>query len=570
MSGPAAEAQARERRRIDHRFSATRGGLRAGLARTTADARLTAAAVVACLAIVIWWLTLDTRVPDFDSGKHVRLSFIAHDAIAAGRIFKPFTDFNGYPPLGHLIGALGVFIGGLSTKVVILALAIVLVPALAIGCYGAARLAGGPRAGLLAALFALGAPMIVSEAHEAYLDPLQAAMVALSVFAILASARFERVRTAALAGAATGLAFLAKETTPIFLAGLLIVVLARGGWRNWRGILAYGVVLGVIAGPWYLYHAAQLNHLVGAVNTAAPSSAPNEIAAVAPESRFNFYNLSWYFWDAANLQLRAPLLLLLLIGALAALRSALRDRSPANVYPELLAGAVVSYVGITMITLKDARYTLPALVYAAVLGTAWITRLPARARPWLVSALLAAVVAGLAGVAFGLGGEHSVRFSLPGAYPERPPQQRFITVYSTGGWLRGPPESDDGNVLAMLRGLRRHGIRAVAFCCTRERREGTVDGGADRADFNVSGLRATAREAGLSYVEDQRSLGPRDVFLAAHPPIAGSPPCQRLRDGTGIYAVLGNPIGKPFTRYTFICPGRTPAIYGYGAGSAPA
>jgi Dolichyl-phosphate-mannose-protein mannosyltransferase len=562
------DTPSQRRGRTDHPWASTTARLRELLGGSSADARLSAIAVAAFLGVAVWWLATDTRVPDFDSGKHVRFSFVVHDTITAGTIFKPFTEFDSYPPLGHLIGALGTFVGGLSSKAVILALAIVFVPALAIGCYGVGRRVGGTRAGLLAVLFALGAPMIVSESHEAYLDPLQAAMVALSVFAIIASDRFERVRVAALAGAASGLAFLAKETTPIFLAGLLIVVVARGGWKNWRGLLAYSAALGVIGGPWYLYHAGQLGHLVGAVNTAAPTSAPNQIGALTPQSRFSFYNLSWYFWDAANIQLRAPLLLLALAGTVAALRSSIRDRSSANIYPELLAGAVVSYVGITLITLKDARYTLPALVYLAVLSTAWIATLRPPARPWLTAALLAAVAASFAGVAFGVGGhEYRLRFSLPGAYPEKPPEQRSITAYSTVGWLRGPPETGDGNVLALLRGLRHEGVRAVAFCCTRERPEVGVDGGAERPDFNVSGLRVVVREARLKYQEHQAALAPRDVFLAAHAPIPGAPPCQRLRDGTGIYAVLGNPIGRPFSRYTFICPGRAPPIYGYRATS---
>jgi hypothetical protein len=50
-----------------------------------------------------------------------------------------------------------------------------------------------------------------------------------------------------------------------------------------------------------------------------------------------------------------------------------------------------------------------------------------------------------------------------------------------------------------------------------------------------------------------------------YPPLNGPPPCQRLRDGTGIYAILGNPIGRPQAQYTYICPGRTPAVYGHGA-----
>jgi hypothetical protein len=116
----------------------------------------------------------------------------------------------------------------------------------------------------------------------------------------------------------------------------------------------------------------------------------------------------------------------------------------------------------------------------------------------------------------------------------------------------------------MLRGLRREGVRGVAFCCTNERPEVGVDGGADRPDFNVSGLRVAVREAGLKYIEDQRALGPNDVFLMLHAPVIGAPPCQRLADGTGIYAVLGSPLGRLFSRYTFICPGRSPLVYGNG------
>ena len=57
----------------------------------------------------------------------------------------------------------------------------IVIPLLTLSCYGVGRLLAGTRAGLLAALFALGTPMIVSEAHEAYLDPLQAALVAAGV-----------------------------------------------------------------------------------------------------------------------------------------------------------------------------------------------------------------------------------------------------------------------------------------------------------------------------------------------------------------------------------------------------
>jgi len=530
--------------------------LRTRLAGVRLDAQLTAVAVLGFLGVTVWWLTQETRVPDFDSATHTLDAFIVRDQIATGHWTIPFTEFNTYPPLGHVIGALGVFVGGYSTGSVILALNLVFVPLLAAGCYGVGRLVSGTRAGLFAAVFALGTPMIVSEAHEAYLDPAQAAFVAVSVWAILASRRFERWPIAALAGVATGLALMTKETTPVFLAGVLLITIARGGWRRWRGLLAYAVAVGVVAGPWYVYHWTELHQLFLAHSSQANGAEPNPLGGAYP-TLFSAKNFGWYFWDAANIQLRAGLLLLFLAGTVAAIRSCVRHWGPENLYPEVLGGAFVSWLGMTWLTHKDPRYDIAALVYVAVLGTAWITTARPRVKPWLIAALLASVTASFVSVAFGLGGAgYQVRVALPGAYDKSSLGARYITLYSTSGWLRGAPENNDGNVLALMRGLRRAGIRGISFCCV------------NPIDFNLAGLPVFAYEAGLldkgTAAANLATLGPRDVFLLAHGPMPGDPPpCQTLSDGTGIYAELGNPLIKPFAQYTFICPGRHPEIYGH-------
>jgi len=531
--------------------------LRARLAGAPPEAQLTALVVLAFFGVTVWWLTQETRVADFDSATHTFISFAVRDEIVNGKWTAPFTEFNTYPPLGHLIGALGVLVGGYSTGSVILALNLVFVPLLAAGCYGVGRLVSGPRAGLFAAVFALGTPMIVSEAHEAYLDPAQAAFVAASVWGILASRRFERWPIAVLAGAATGLAMLTKETTPVFVAGVLAIAIARGGWRRWRGLLAFAVAVAVIAGPWYIYHRSELHQLFLAHSSQANGAEPNPLGGTYP-TLFSAKNFGWYFWDAANIQLRAGLLLLFLIGTVAAIRNCVRNWRPENLYPELLGGAFVSWLGMTWLTHKDPRYDIAALVYIAVLGTSWITTARPRMRPWLIGVLLASVAASFASVAFGLGGAgYQLRLALPGAYDKSPLGARYITLYSTAGWLRGAPDNGDGNVLALMRGLRRDGVRAIGFCCV------------NPIDFNLAGLPVFAYEAGLvdkgTSPADLATLGPRDVFLLAHAPVLPSdpPPCQRLRDGTGIYAALGNPLVKPFSQFTFICPGRHPEIYGH-------
>jgi Dolichyl-phosphate-mannose-protein mannosyltransferase len=542
-----------------HTLAATRGGvapaLRTRLGNTSREARWAALATLAFLAVSVWWLTQETRTPDFDSATHTLYSFTVYERIAHGEWSALFNEWNTYPPLGHLIGAIGVAVGGYSTFAVILALNLVFVPLLAASCYGVGRLIAGPRAGLLAVIFALGTPMIVSEAHEAYLDPTQAAFVAAAVWGILASERFERWGIAALAGLAAGLALMTKETSPVFLAGILAVVLARGGWRHWRGLLAYVVAAGVVAGPWYFNHRTLVHELFLAHSATANSVEANPFGGSYP-TLFSLKNVTWYFWDAANIQLRAGLLLLFLLGTVAAIWSCVKHWGPKNLYPELLGGAFVSWAGMTWLTHKDPRYDLSALIYVAVLGTAWIVVSRPRVRPWLLGVLGVSVAASFAGVAFGLGGAgYQLRVALPGAHDTTALGARYVTLYSTSGWLRGAPDNHDGNVLALMRGLRRAGVRGVAFCCV------------NPVDFSIVGLQLFAIEAPITDLgtspANLATLGPKDVFLLAHMRVPGDPPPCQTYEGIGIYAELGNPLIKPFSQYEFICPGRRPEIYGH-------
>jgi hypothetical protein len=205
---------------------------------------------------------------------------------------------------------------------------------------------------------------------------------------------------------------------------------------------------------------------------------------------------------------------------------------------------------VTLITHKDPRYSLPALVYMAVLGGGWIATAATRWRTPLTAALVAVVVINLVGVSAGLGG--TVRIALPGAPTSSVLAERNITLYSPDGWLRGGPEHD-GDLLALMRGLKRVGVRTVTFDA----------GSSDDINFNTSGLQVLAAEAGLPYTTTYNpgGLGPRDAFVLRHIPQPWDPPpCQRLNDGTGVYVVLGYAY-IPFSNYTFICPTHRPLLY---------
>jgi 4-amino-4-deoxy-L-arabinose transferase-like glycosyltransferase len=509
---------------------------------------LLAGSIAGFMAITVWWLTQDDRVQDWDNGLHTIDAFLIHKELVAGHLTTWLTEFNMYPPLGHLVGALGTLVAGFSPATVILTSNLVFVPLLAVSCFGVGRLVyRSDLAGLLAALFALGTPMIVSEFHEFLLDPQQAAMVAASVWAILACRRFERPGVAALAGVLSGLAMLTKQTSIVFLAGPLAIAVGRGGWRNWRGLFAFAAGLAILAGPWYVYHRHELNALVS-VHDGEASGTASEAGGILPP-RFSHKSFSWYFWSTLNIQLLVPLALAVLVGAVLALRDCVRDRSRENLRFELLGGLFVSWLGMTLITHKDPRYTLPALVYMAVLGSGWIATAK-RGRRSLTWALVAVVAINLIGVSVGLG--KTLRLTFPGAPKSSTLAERSITFYSPTGWLRGGPEHD-GDILALMRGLKRMGVHTVTFDAA----------SSNEIDFNTSGLQVLAIEAGVepTWVYNPAGLGPHDAFLLRHFPEAGDPPpCQRLNDGSGVYIVLGNPV-MPFALYTFVCPGRTPAFY---------
>jgi len=534
------------------RFGARRFGARR-FARVSSEARWVWVAIFAFVAMSFWWLTQDDRVPDYDSGFHESYASVIHNELASGRLTAPFTDFNTYAPLVHLVGAMAIFLAGLHPMALILSSNVVFMPLLAFGCYGVGKLAYGPRAGLLAAVLALGSPMIVSTMHEYYLDAPQAALIAVSVWALLEARHFERVRVAALAGVLAGLALMTKETSVIFLAGIVLVSALRAGPQRYRGMLAYAAGVALVAGPWYVYHAAQLSLTLSLIGGLTPSR-------VQSPPVWSFASFSWYAWNLVNEQVLAPVALAFGIGVATALGRLARGRIAAsNVEPELLGGAVVSYVGMTLMLHKDPRYTLPMLVYVAVLATGWIATL--RFRRWR-GALSAAIVLSAAiyfvGVSLGFGG--AVRIELPGAQQSLI-ERNQLTLYESSGWIRGGPVHD-GDVQSLLAWLHASGIRDVIFLT-----------GDDPVDFNQAGLGVMANAQGLRDGDAGAFTANRQASLVLSPPGSRTPPpCQRLNDGSGIFVVKGvGGLGldardmrypdNPARRYTLICPGRPARTY---------
>ncbi len=517
---------------------------------------LAALAVLVFIAISFWWLSVDQRVPDYDSGRHLSIAFDYRDSIEDGDVFAPFQEWSSYPPLVHGIGAATTFITGLEVTGPVMALNLVFLVLLAIGCYGAGTVAFDRRVGALAVLFVLATPMVISQFHVFMLDAPSSAMVAMCVWLALASRRFERLDYTLAFGIAAGFGMLTKSTFIVFLIGIVLVMLARGGWDNWRNLLIAAGAGAIIAVPWHLEHLDQLSGLT----EGAGGQNPVWYDGVYYPERWSVDDFAWYAWNIVNNQLYLPLVIFVVIGVVAAVVNFVRNPRDDDYTPELLAGMVVGYVIITWIGLNDPRYTLPCLVYFAVLGTAWIVRSSPTVRFAGGTALVAILVLNTVTVSFGLG--DPVRISL--FDPSNSPiAQRRLTVVGSG-YIEGAPNRDS-KVLDAMRAGRKQGYEIFVYR------------GKSSHDFNRAGMSVFTRMAGGTdfnrledTVENRRLLDGKPYLVFLRSPVypTSPPPCGgKLSEGTGAFVLRGRfkvpasgflflPIDsqEPYLAYELYCP----------------
>jgi hypothetical protein len=515
------------------RWSSSLGGL-------SAQARVSIGLVVAFVLTSCWWLALNHGVPVDDAAVHLGSSIDVFEALRSLHLARAFTESSPYPPLTELVGAAGVLVGGVALAPPHNALNLIFVPLLALGCYGAGRIAYGRLAGVLAVVFALGAPLVIEEFHEFMRDAPEAAMVAVSVWAILATERFSRVGFSALAGASVGLGMLSKETFAYFVAGVVLVAALQGGRRAWRGFVVFAAVAFAIALPWYVDQISLVSalsneafgssHYLGSIGV-PPGVAPPRLSAA---------NLEWYFWSLVNWQLFLPLFAFSGVGFVWAVYRLLRRRSTSGAELALVIGALVSWVALTETFVHDPRYSLPLMIYLAVFGAGWVARLAGPARAALASVLVLVAIANFMGVSFGLGA--SVTAGTGSAFYEQQPGA--VTFASNHGLWIGEPLRG-GDVLGLLRALRRSGVREVRWY---SEDESTVE-------YSYPGIAVLARIAGLHVPARTPALaeaGPRFAVLAHGRWGPGLPrPCIDLYGQVGVWVTRG---GAPAAEAWRYCP----------------
>jgi hypothetical protein len=503
------------------------------------------------LVITCWWLTQDRSIPTFDAGFHLSFVQRVYRELSAGHILKAFQVEEPYPPFAYLIGSLGMAIGGVNVDSPIIAENLFFVTLLALGCYQVGKRAFSPAAGLLAVVFALGSPLAIAQFHVFMIDAPETAMVAVSVWLILASEGFTRVGVSAVAGLAVGLGMVTKEPFAFFIVGVLGVTIVRvvlawirDGSLRWQGLAAFAIVALVVAGPWYIQFYTLVNH-VASVSVGAANH-PQYINDVAP-ARYTIDNFTWYFWNFINYQLYLPLFLFAAAGWVWMCVRLVRRQPVSSLAPELLVGAFVAWVAITVTFDHDTRYSEPILVFLAVIGTGWLVQLGRTTRIALVTVLAIVACINTLGASFGVGKEVGVSLASSQTLQD----QGHLTIFSNAGFIVDKPMRD-GDMLATLQALRDHGVRLVDLS----------ESFLIEPDFSLVGLTALAEIVGLKTAIGVvgTKLSTRDASFA-HGKIepGGTPPCVRLDDGTGVWIRLGNPTAPGARDY---CPTRHPAFYG--------
>jgi hypothetical protein len=523
---------------------------RMGISRLSAPAWGAIAAAILYIGLTCWWLTQDRSIPVYDAGSHLETAFLFRGMLRAGNLLGPFNFNEVYPPLGYVPGVLASLIGGVNIASPIIGENLVFVPLLVLGCYQTGRLLFGPTAGMFAAIFILGSPLLISQFHVFMLDAQMTAMIAVSIWLILASDNFARTGVAGLAGLAVGLGMLIKVQFPLYVAGLGLVVLLCGGWRNWRGLATFALVAVVIAAPWYIDHLSEFGRITEIAGTGPGAGVP---PGNAPAT-LSVTNLLWYFWSVLNSQLLAPLFVLLVGGALSMAVRLVRRREAKGVRFELLMGGFLTWLIITLTPHHDIRYGMPMLTYFAVIGTGWIVGLPRAGRLLATAVLLLGFTANTLGMTVGVGREVKVALAHP-----LPPTQQVadrVIVYSRNGFLVSSPRRD-GNLPGLLADLRHNGVKTLSWALEQSR----------LADFSFEGILPLAQIAGLVPAltnTPEFSKSPSVATLVHQPVTANGPPaCARVSDGTGVWIVRYDVSQNKLALY---CPTRRPQFYGLGRG----
>ena len=349
--------------------------------------------LIGLAAIMVVWLAIDRRPPEWDHANHLERAVACHRSLGESGgdwLQEIIRESSFYPPIVTCAAGLLYFalpIVPLTAQAVIWAFLVV--GTLAV--FGLGRRLLDADAGLLAAFLFATAPFVVFMLLNFQLDLPLAAVVALALY-VLVRTEDLAVRPWVLAlGLVLGLGMLTKPPFAAYLSGPLL-------WGAWRGLRAPD-------------RRARLLHLLAAVGTAAAVALPwygprlvglpaqfinrsfKQAAEAGQAPALSGASLLFYpEWIIPQWGLLATALLLWGIVALA-------RRPQAR---GLLWAALAPFLIFVLIQNKNLRYTLPLLPAAALVAAAGVSVLPPRVRRGLSWACAIMGVAQVGSAAFAL------------------------------------------------------------------------------------------------------------------------------------------------------------------------
>ncbi len=349
--------------------------------------------LVGLAAVMVAWLLVDRRPPEWDHASHLGRAITCHRSLSApGRewLQEIIAESSFYPPIVTCAAGLLYFvlpIVPLTAQAVIWGFLVV--GTLAV--FGLGRRLLDDDAGLLAAFLFATAPFVVFSLLNFQLDLPLAAMVALALYTLARTEDMSARRWALGLGLVLGLGMLTKPPFAAYLSGPLLWV----AWRALRppdrrarllNLLTAMAVAVAVALPWYGPRLVGLPTQI--MNRSFKQAAESGHAAALSGSSLLFYP----HWIVPQWGLLATALLLWGIVALA-----WRPRARG-----FLWAALAPCLIFVLIQNKNLRYTLPLLPVAALVAAAGVSVLPPRARRGLGWACALVGVAQVGAAAFAL------------------------------------------------------------------------------------------------------------------------------------------------------------------------
>jgi hypothetical protein len=364
-----------------------------------ADAAVLGAVVLLVTTLNQVWVALDRRPPHWDQARHLLFSLQYEDAFGSGLHW--LTDYHTYPPLVYWVADL--FYAGLGTRdawAATLSQAVFLA-VLTFSTYGLGRRLWSRTVGMVAALYVVTSPMIVSQFKDFMLDAPLTAMTALALYLLVRTDFFADRPASILLGLAGGLGLMTKWNfglylaLPVAYAVLRAVVRAPASQVRQRivNVVLAAVVAFAVAAPWYIPNFSQFR----ADTFGGGQSNAASIYGIPPV--VSIESFLWYFWDLVSNQLYIIPFALFVVGVAFMFRS--RIARTTNLLPALTI--VSSYLAATALVNKDDRYTLPMLPAVAVLATYWLDLVRPRTRAWVAGGIVAYGCLTFAATSFGAG-----------------------------------------------------------------------------------------------------------------------------------------------------------------------